>query len=282
MPRHTSLVPTIAFALAAAAPFMLGLAPQDTYTLRLNPGEATYKQNIVQKSTQVISGMADMTMTLSTTLGQTVKFAKADKSTSITVTTEDVKVDTDTGMDGMDPETIASQLKSMVVKITADARGKVEKTVTEGASAEALGTQAFENALKTGWNGIALPENPVSVGSKWNDQVDLSKLEAPGAANIKITSGTLDFAHELVAVEEVDGIKCAKIHVVVSGTIKGEVDAGIPMEATITVNSPTDYWIDLATGVHTKVVSNGKFSIDLGMVQVAVEQTTSITNKKGA
>ena len=272
----TRFLPLVAIAL----PLLIAAAHQDTYSLRLNvPTGTTYTQVTKSATHQAITGMAEQETDSTSSITNTLTFEKGEEGVKVVTKTTDFKMEGGEGSGALDEAAIA-ELKNMVVTMNVTELGEVTKTKTDGGG-DAAQMMVFEELLRTGWNGVVFPKDPVQAGSKWVTKVDTKKLAGAEGGPVKVTDGDLTMSYEFLGTEALDGVTYNKIKVLSKGALTGAVDAGgQPLDAKINIDGENTYWLDPVTGVHAKVSGKSTIDIDVTMVQVKVTIKNEITNKK--
>ncbi|MCC6403494.1 MAG: hypothetical protein IT207_05740 [Fimbriimonadaceae bacterium] len=253
--------------------------------IKVNPGS---KLSTVSTSTtkMTFSGAMDESMDSTTSLSQVYSFEPAaDEKTKFTLNTTEFKIEGGMAeqMGGGDTNSV----KKATLSGLFDARGLTSDIVLAGVQdGDMLATmvmiQPREMYKQIGFFGFAFPEEPVSVGSKWESKLNFADiLAAQSMGFLQNAKGEIPVQNEVIAFETVDGIECAKIKSFLDGKVTFDVAApGMESSGNMTMTGVTNAWFSLADGLLVKSESSSASVIDMGMMTINQASETKTTAKR--
>lgn len=256
---------------------------QESHKLRYAVDVAKSLSVTTTSSTKMaFTGPIEQTMETKTTLVQSYKFEKGEEGWwKFNMAVTDFKLDGDAGMMGMgaDPESMAAAVKKVKLFGEFNDMGKTRGVKMDGDDNLDMMTKGTFASISEYFNQVGFmsshfPEEEVAVGAKWKSQIDMAKImEANGGGFLSNAQGVLPIEYELLAFEDVNGTKTAKVQVFTDGKVT--FDSQMGGGGTMSMTSKGTAWIDLATGLPVKSDTKMANNIDIGG-QMNITQELSI------
>lgn len=256
---------------------------QETHALRLAiEAGKTLAVTTVSSTKMAFTGPMDQTMETKTTMVQNYKFDKGPEGwLTFDVSVGEFKMEGDAGMPGMAPDADAMVAAIKKVKLGGQVNnlGKTKDVKMSGDTdldmmTKGMMAAALESMNQVGFMAISFPEAPVGVGSKWKTDFDMAKiLEANGGGFLSNAKGVVPMEFEVLAFEDVNGKKTAKIQVFTDGKVT--FDSQMGGSGTMSTTSKGSMWLDLATGLIVKTDTKMANNIDIGG-QFNISQDTAV------
>jgi len=280
-----SYLATSLVALAAAS-VALALAPLAQSKLKVKANvDKPYIIKSTSESTTELSGMMSQTIRATVATTQKMTFGASTEGWSkVTMENTDVSFKTDAEMPGMDVATAEKAMKEMAFEMEVNEKGEVRnykmtKGSKEDAAMAAMLTQGQDIMAQVGLNGISFPEGDITVGTKWNKEVDITKMMNDTSMGMMTAKDAkLPMAYEVMAIKTVDGKEVAEIKMVSDATINIELAIpGAEGPGKVRMTSDSLFTVDMATGMVTKVTGTMNSTSDLGIITVVSKSTNLIT-----
>jgi hypothetical protein len=249
--------------LILAGSAVLGQA--QSVTLRLKPPVGKAFSYATNTTIKMVGGQSS-TMTQAMNIVMRATSAAAGKIT-IESTIQSVKVGGDGPAASAAPN-IEKQLKGKKSTIIVDSQGK---------PLGANGPQMMQQMMQGGLSNTYFPSQPVSVGSKWSNTIDLSKM-VPAQGGMKVTGGKMPVNMTLRKFETRGGKRIAVIDMAMATTMA--INGASPAQSMkMNLNTTGTTWIDVATGMPVESRTNAVTSSSFGGRQMNQNITSTMKLK---
>ena len=269
-------------ALALALALGLAASPStnaDTLRLRLKAGDALRYKSVTSTETDM---MGQTSETVVTTTQVMKVLEQSDGWTKMRVTTEELEMSGDE-LPGVTDA--MSAMKDVSYTFDVNENGLTRRIVLENADAlDPMVRQTISGSMRgqnaVGFMGVHFPKGSIVVGSSWDVKIDADKLFETNEM-ITDVDGEIEVEFEVLGFESLDGKRHIKIKSVSEGEIAMALETpGGAFEAIVTMDAESTYWIDVADGTVTKMVSEGTLENDFGVGTMFQDTSTTVTRVK--
>lgn len=264
---------SLALCAIAAASF----AQSVRLRLNLTPGK-TYSYQSVTDMKQNANGM-NMPMKIDQLMLLKVG-AKKSNGFPVTHSVKNVKVTApkDSPMAGMAKQ-IEQQAKQASFTSVYSDTGKV---VSVGKVAGGTPGMQGANQFTAGFMGVEYPKNPVSVGSKWTANIDLS--DALASTGMKVSGKPIVVTYKVLKIEKKNGKTLVTLATTIAGKSTGTAAGGGGQGApnatmNLTINGTGTAVVDAATGLPVSSRMSAKNVIGFGGMNMTQSMTVTSTLK---
>lgn len=262
---------------ATAALLVVAAGGQDSALVKLKFAKDTslkYKTTTAMKM-DVMGQTMDMGMEMTQSMSV---LSQKDGWTTLKVVTDDMKA---TGEGAADVGSALEGAKGIVMQLEVDELGNTRAIALQGKdNVDPMTIQMVEGSMRAaqavGFMGFNFPKDGITVGTKWNLELDAAKM-IPKNEMISSVTGKFPVAFEVIGFEDLEGKRHAKIKTTITGTATMGLGGPVgDMTMTMTMQSTGTSWVDVATGFLTKSESVAQNDSDFGMGTMSQQISTKI------
>ena len=250
----------------------------DTLRLRLKVGDSLRYKSVTTTATDM---MGESMESVVTTVSLMQALEQSDGWTKVRVTTEELEMEGE-GFPGA--ADAIEGMKDVAYTFEVDETGRTRRIELENADAlEPMVRQMVSSSMRAqnvvGFMGVHFPKGPIDVGSSWEVEIDAEKMFA--SEMFADVDGEIDVSFEVVGFEDLDGRRNVKIKSVLDGDITMVIESPAgDLEAAMTLEAESMYWIDVQDGTVTKMVSEGSTDSEFGFGSMLQSISTTLTRVK--
>lgn len=257
-----ALLATMTLSLALGAVACLN-SSAERITLKLKPGQTIRYKTVTENVTDSLGTYSEIR---TTTLAKTEVISASGDWTKLRVSTESVEQSGDTTSES---EAAIEAMKAVVVTFQVNDRGLTRNMKLENTEdIDPALLQTLEMTSKAtnfiGYMGINFPAEPIDTGSKWEVKLKGSDMFGEGGIFASV-DGVLTISFKVLGFENIKGKRQIKIESTMEGDLDVEIASpGGDIPATMELETTATLWVEVATGLVTKMTSVGAVLIDIG------------------
>lgn len=241
-------------------------------SVKLEVGQTIRYKTVAESTSDMIGQSSESTVT-TVSKAEVLSSSKGWSKLRVTNESFDMSGDAPPGS-----EDALDAMKDLVVTFDVNSRGLTRNTKIENIDdLDPMMQQTLRGSARAlslvGFMGVHFPEKAIDTGSTWSVKIKGTDMFGEEGMFTSV-DGDLPFEFKVLGFEDYKGKRHIKIEAIMDGDLEMVIESPAgDLDVSMTLETKSIYWVDVATGLVSKSTSEGETNMDFGFG--SMEQTSS-------